>query len=108
MSHLLTFQDVQDRDLPNKLISMVHDMNYKASDTDCVMLLLCKLKPFVWSMQKAINERIAGDVKAQVNNSKSSAYVDRISIFFKYVPSLEEFKNNGAECEDIYETCKLF
>lgn len=83
---------------------MVHGMNYKAADADCVLLLLCKLKPFVWSMQKAINERIVGGNEQQRVNKNE----DRVNIFFKFVPSLEEFKNNGMECEDHYESCKLF
>lgn len=83
---------------------MVHGMNYKADDADCVLLLLCKLKPFVWSMQKAIDERIVGGEKQQ--HAKKDE--NRVNIFFKFVPSLEEFKNNGMECEDNYETCKLF
>lgn len=87
---------------------MVQDMNYKASDADCVLLLLCKLKPFVWSMQKAITDRIVGDVKQHGDDIENKPSVDRMSIFFKYVPSLEEFKNNGVECEDTFKTCKLF
>lgn len=84
---------------------MVHEMNYKAGDADCVLLLLCKLKPFVWSMQKAIDERIVGGEKQQQYAKKNE---DRVNIFFKFVPSLEEFKNNGLECEETYETCNLF
>jgi hypothetical protein len=85
---------------------MVNDLNYKSGDSDCVLLLLCKLKPFVWNMQKAINERIVGaptQRSDEVNNQ-----IDRMSVFFKFVPSLEEFKNNGMDCEQTYNTCKLF
>lgn len=108
MTDSLTFQDVRDHELLNKLIFMVKDMNYKAGDADCVLLLLCKLKPFVWSMQKAITERIVGDEKQHADDMNNRANTDRMSIFFKYVPSLEEFKNNGVECEDAFKTCKLF
>lgn len=103
ISESLTFQDVRDHELPNKLISMVDEMNYKSGEADCVLLLLCKLKPFVWSMQKAIGDRIAGHEATMEKES-----FDRLNVFFKYVPSLEEFQNNGSECEEMYSSCKLF
>lgn len=88
---------------------MVKDMNYKADDTDCVLLLLCKMKPFVWNMQKAIGGKIGGDGGQQqaddVNQKESD---DRLNVFFKFVPSTEDFINNGMECEENYKTCKLF
>lgn len=84
---------------------MVQDMNFKAGDSDCVLLLLCKLKPFVWSMQKAIDERIVGDGRADGNKKNDAGFMN---VFFKFVPSLEEFKSNGMECEENYSACKLF
>lgn len=108
MTHC-TFQDVRDRELPNKLISMVQQMNHKADDADCVLLLLCKLKPFVWGMQKAVDERIEADGgRKRRNNDDVQPDVDHNNIFFKFIPSAEEFKNNGVECEESYRTCKLF
>ena len=102
------FQDVRDHNLPNKLISLVEGMNIKAGDADCVLLLLCKLKPFVWSMQKAISEKIVGDKTERNDESNQKKTTDRMSILFRFVPSLEEFRNNGMECEENYFQCKLF
>lgn len=87
---------------------MVQDMNFKTGDVDCVLLLLCKMKPFVWNMQKAINDKIVGDGKQQSNEDVNSENADRTNIFFKFVPSIEDFTNNGMECEENYKTCKLF
>lgn len=84
---------------------MVNEMNHKSGDADCVLLLLCKLKPFVWNMQKAINEKIVG---AESERADEMNKMDRLSVFFKFVPSLEEFKNNGMECEENYKLCELF
>lgn len=102
------FQDVRDRELPNKVISVVEAMNNKPGEADCVLLLLCKLKPFVWSMQKAIDTRIVGEPKQRVDDVNKQEPLDRMSVFFKYVPSLDEFQNNGSECEENYPKCKLF
>lgn len=99
---------MRDHELPNKLISMVQDMNYKAGDADCVLLLLCKMKPLVWSMQKAISERIVGDTKKRADHVNNKENSDRMNVFFKFVPSFEEFQNNGLECEESYKSCRLF
>lgn len=106
-SDSFTFQDVRDRELPNNLISMVQELNYKSGEADCILLLLCKLKPLVWSMQHAITERVKGEktVTEDVNEKEN---FDRMNVFFKYVPSVDEFQNNGAECEETYPSCKLF
>lgn len=85
---------------------MVTEMNYKSGDADCVLLLLCKLKPFVWGMQRAIDERIVGTTNKRADDVKETN--ERMNIFFKFVPSIEEFKNNGVECEENYLSCKLF
>lgn len=102
------FQDVRDRELPNKVISVIEAMNNKPGEADCVLLLLCKLKPFVWSMQKAIETRIVGEAKQRVDDVKKQEPLDRMNVFFEYVPSLVEFQNNGSECEENYPKCKLF
>ena len=82
-------------------------MKFKTGEADCVMLLLCKLKPFVWSMQKAVNQRIVGEIKRNddINRKEND---DRMHVFFKFLPTSQEFRNNGLECEESYPTCKLF
>lgn len=87
---------------------MIQDMNYKAADTDCILLLLCKLKPLLWNMQKAVNNVIVGDAKKPVDEGKSKEKDDRTNAFFKFLPSSEDFINNGMECEESFKTCKLF
>lgn len=100
-------QEVRDRSLPDKLIEMVKGMEESAGETECVKLLLCKLKPFIWSMQKAVINKI--DQQQESNNdNESKKKHNRKTILFKYLPDLSEFKNNGIECEDKYNSCKLF
>lgn len=81
---------------------MVNDMNADKGDADCVLLLICKLKPFVTNMQNAVDERIVG----AVDNTKNGT--NHMNIFFKFVPTLQEYKRNGMECEELYKKCKLF
>lgn len=85
---------------------MVNEMRYKPGDAECIILLLCKLKPFVWNMQKAVTEKIVGGEKEKSDNKKVEK--DPMDVFFRFVPSREEFQNNGVACEDQYTNCKLF
>lgn len=83
-------------------------MNYKESDTDCVFLLLCKMKPLVWSMQKAVNSKIVGDATSRNGDDVNRKKVDSMKVFFEFAPTAEDFTNNGLECEENFKTCKLF
>lgn len=101
-------QEVRDRNLPDKLIEMVKGMEESAGETECVKLLLCKLKPFIWSMQKAVINKIDQQQERNNDDNESKKKHNRKTILFKYLPDLSEFKNNGIECEDKYNSCKLF
>ena len=57
-------------------------------------------------MQKAVNEKIVG-AESQPSDKKSAGK-DPMDVFFRFVPSREEFENNGVDCEDTYTACKLF
>lgn len=54
-------------------------------------------------MQKAIDEKIVG-----VENQRVDEVNNRMSVFFRFVPSVGEFQKNGMSCEQTYQTCKLF
>lgn len=57
-------------------------------------------------MQKALNDKMSEtEDKKQLDNDSSP---DKIAVFFQYLPSFEEFKNNGFECENNFKGCKLF
>lgn len=101
-----SFQDVNDKELPSKLISAVGEMNYRNGETDCLMMLICKLKPIFWGMQKTIKDRLLGeDVEV---TSKTSTMTNENNVFYKFLPSIEEYQNNGYECEKAFKSCKLF
>jgi len=90
-------------------MTMIHDMNYRNGEADCVLLMLCKMKPFIWGMQKAINDKIIGGSDDEVPAGKQQQQQsDWRNVFFRFLPSFEEFKNNGSECEASYKACKLF
>lgn len=78
-------------------------------ETDCIKLLLCKVKPFIWAMQKAVIKKIDDqqDAPDEDDKAKKTAH-SRKAILFKYLPDINEFKNNGMECEEKYNRCKIF
>ncbi|CAO1386197.1 unnamed protein product [Diamesa hyperborea] len=101
--------DVRDKELPNKLMSMVKSLEQTSGDADCILLLLCKLKPIFWGMQKAIDAKILGnEEKTNSDDIKPNRKRNRRNILFKNLPNLSDFQNNGLECEEVHNNCKLF
>ncbi|XP_055305286.1 uncharacterized protein LOC129569972 [Sitodiplosis mosellana] len=110
-----------DRDLSERLIDMVDNGNDDETapneNINCVKQLLCKTAPFIWGMQKAVSAQMnTSDSEASAtdetsNDNAKNASTDndyRMNVFFKYMPSVDEFKNHGITCEDQYKQCKLF
>jgi len=86
-------------------MSSIKERN-KNNSADCVLMLFCKMKPFIWGMQKALNDKLSG--KEHTMNKKRTEEPDKIAIFFEYLPTFDEFKTNSVTCEDDYKGCKLF
>jgi hypothetical protein len=103
-------QAARDKKLPDKLITSIQQNISASGQADCILMLLCKVKPFIWSMQKALNDRLTGEneINKQTPKNDESITPDKIAVFFQYLPSLEEFTKNGVECENHYPNCKLF
>ena len=90
-------------------MSMVKSLEQTSGDADCILLLLCKLKPIFWGMQKAIDAKILGsDEKTNSDDIKPNRKRNRRNILFKNLPNLSDFQNNGLECEEVHDNCKLF
>jgi hypothetical protein len=87
---------------------MVKAMEEIEGETDCIKLLLCKLKPFIWAMQKAVIKKIDHQDTVDEDDHEAKKIHSRKAVLFKYLPDLNEFKNNGMECEDKYNRCKIF
>ncbi|XP_070493315.1 uncharacterized protein [Chironomus tepperi] len=100
VSNLLV--DARDKDLSEKLMSNIKERN-KNNSADCVLMLFCKMKPFIWGMQKALNDKLSG--KEPIGNKKTGEEPDKIAIFFEYLPTFDEFKTNSVTCEDDHRGC---
>ncbi|XP_058460009.1 uncharacterized protein LOC131435812 [Malaya genurostris] len=73
-----------------------------SEDTDCIKLLLCKIKPFIWKMQDVVRNRL----ETGRDNSEPTNPPENIAqIIYKSVPKLNEFESNGARCEAQFKHC---
>lgn len=99
---------VRDKNLPQRLVDIVGELEQKAGDADCVKLLLCKSAPFVWGMQRAIAERIDGAEDSEEDeNEKTANGGNRIEAFYKYLPEMKEFRHHGDGCAERYNSCSM-
>lgn len=80
-------RQARDADLPNHLIERLDGL-----DTACIRLLVCKTSPVIWAAQNSLAKK-TGRAKWDVTS---------------WLPSVEEFEENGDKCEKNYDACRLF
>jgi hypothetical protein len=61
-------------------------------------------------MQKVVADKAKNMVEPSKNKKEDAPKkaIDNIALFFEYLPSYEEYANNGEDCETSYHRCKLF
>ncbi|XP_017122021.2 uncharacterized protein LOC108142578 [Drosophila elegans] len=97
-------KDIMDRDLPEYIVDMIEakEKPEEGQNAGCLKLLMCKGKPIIWGMQESLKKRLAGEPEPQED---FDSYLNK-RIFFKYLPSLEDFRVHSANCETKYhEEC---
>lgn len=82
-------EHAKNNSLPNKIVNYIKERSLD-EDTDCIQLLICKISPFVWGMQKAVGEN---------NNRKGNG------ILFEHLPTADDVANNGDICEKKHPYC---
>ncbi|XP_017085245.1 uncharacterized protein LOC108117371 [Drosophila eugracilis] len=91
-------KDIMDRDLPEYIVEMIEAKENPAEgkNAGCLKLLMCKGKPIIWGMQNSLKKRLAGE------EEEMESYLNK-RIFFKYLPSLADFRVHSASCEKKYQ-----
>lgn len=97
---------MRDRDLPQRLVNIVAELERRPGEADCVKQLLCKSAPIVWGMQRSIGNRIDG-VVADGADDAALRGANRLDGYFRYLPEMAEFRTNGGECERLYKDCEF-
>lgn len=99
--------DLRDKGLVERLARDINGSSAKEGNTDCVQLMLCKVAPIVWGMQKAVfNREDIGGVDGGEEKEKTQG--NRLDSYFKHLPEVDEFKHHGDVCEERYTKCKVF
>jgi len=84
-----------DHKLPEHVVDMIEDKESPdGNEAACLKLLMCKSSPIIWGMQKSLKKRLAGEPDEHDEESYMNA-----NMFFKYLPSLHEYKEHGVSCE---------
>ncbi|XP_023349528.1 uncharacterized protein LOC111718221 [Eurytemora carolleeae] len=73
------------------------------STTSCVQLFLCKMAPFVQSVQKAVNST-SEEFEYRSMYGSSVAMVGSI---WENAPNMEEFSQLGHTCQNRFPSCQL-
>lgn len=69
----------------------------------CVQLLICQMAPVLRKMQKSVADRVQG--RESPFNSNFAGSVE--NTFLSQLPSIEELRDYGHECEKRYSACDL-
>lgn len=101
---------VRDRHLTGRLIDGIGTLERNAGEADCIKLLLCKCSPFVWGMQRSIGDRIDGGNESDEqppldDDGVNPRAANRLDGFFRHLPAMREFRENGNECERRHAAC---
>lgn len=104
-------QAIRDRALPERLIAGVGALEERTGEAGCIKLLLCKCAPFVWGMQRSLAERLDGVAEPPTADAdkedrpKPAKMTARLDGFFRHLPAMGEFRENGADCERQHAAC---
>jgi len=108
LSELL--KNAQDKNLPENIVKMINTIlpadNFNSENIDCVRLLVCKMAPFLWEMQRGVQTRIdsrKANTPPSMNNDDYG-----VNSFFRYLPDGKEFKLHGDACEERYKNCNIY
>lgn len=84
--------DAKNETLPDHIIEYIKERSVD-EETDCIQLLICKTKPFIWGMQKAVTDGIAA--KGAIG-------------LFSHLPSINEVADYGDSCEKQHPYCVMY
>ncbi|XP_017493998.1 PREDICTED: uncharacterized protein LOC108382110 [Rhagoletis zephyria] len=106
-----TLNDALDTQLTERITEMIENVEQQeGQQAGCIKLLMCKSSPIIWGMQRSVSERVTG--KATTDNTvednaegKKKAKPKKLfstDVFFAHFPTLEEFREHGAICEERF------
>ncbi|XP_035784811.1 uncharacterized protein LOC118462861 [Anopheles albimanus] len=114
-------EQVQGTDLTEHLERELEHLNqYGPADTDCIRLLMCKIKPFIRKMQHVVRDRVApptgttdDDQRQQQSSSSSSSSTtsgppsgeEILDGIYHNLPTADEFVQQSEHCDQQFRHC---
>ncbi|CAG7731192.1 unnamed protein product [Allacma fusca] len=99
-------KDATKETLPDSLIESLQEKT--GNSTSCVQLLLCKLSPVIWGIQKTVDKKVHGDSKGKESPRGAGAgMANLMDSVLSNVPSRDTFVNYGDKCEKRFPNCRL-
>ncbi|CAH1140172.1 unnamed protein product [Phyllotreta striolata] len=91
VSHIIP--DTENMNLSEHVIDYITERSLD-EETGCIQLLICKIKPFIREMQRALKERGRSAAKG-------------FNLLFEYFPNSSTIIDNGYKCEKKYYYCSV-
>lgn len=85
------FSYVNDSKLPEYVIEYVKERSVD-DESGCIQLLICKISPFIWVMQKALSQT-------------SNITKNDNSVLLRHLPFRNEILNQSEICKMKYQFC---
>ncbi|XP_050094150.1 uncharacterized protein LOC126576890 [Anopheles aquasalis] len=111
-------EQVQGTDLTEHLERELEHLNqYGPADTDCIRLLMCKIKPFVRKMQYVVRDRMvppsASPQQQQQQQQQSSSTTpagppsggEILEGIYQHLPTADEFLQQSEHCDQQFRQC---
>lgn len=89
-------------ELLNGTCNQFADLQIITGDLACVQLLICQMAPVLRRMQGSVTGRIEGKEKFDSNFGESVE-----GTLLQQLPSIEELRDHGHDCERRYAKCDL-
>uniref|UniRef100_A0A182N9F6 Uncharacterized protein n=1 Tax=Anopheles dirus TaxID=7168 RepID=A0A182N9F6_9DIPT len=101
---------VQHTDLAERLDRELDQLDrYDPEDTDCIRLLMCKVKPFIWKMQRVVRDQVLArgePPKGQSTGDTGPTGEEILSGIHKNLPTEDEFQRQSRLCEQQFRHCQ--
>jgi len=98
--------EAKNHSLPENIITTLKKKS--GNSTACVQLLICKMSPVIWGVQKTISSQT--DLLKSSNGTSGRAFTSASSVlntFLETLPPKEKFVDFGDHCEKRFPFCKL-
>lgn len=97
-------RDAKSHSLPENIIKTLEAQT--GNSTACVQLLICKMSPMIWGVQKTVQKQLQNKTHNETTGTGRSSE-SMLDTFLGTLPQKSAFINFGDHCEKRFPFCKL-